>query len=279
MNRVRLSLPLCLLCLLVMVLSGEMAPQESTSSNPDVRKMPITLHGTTTLRNGMREVPLSSKFATLRITNNLHRPIFVVVRGDGHIVFGGNMPASTAECVFDTQSLAQLELPLGSYSVSAKADGYFANAVDVQASSIDNYYVEVGTEPGFCGETKQASETADTSNPPKAQTESSIQAHIDQIAAGAHQELPQPVQTSITAGQSPGWSIENATGYQLHLYLSGPAERDFVIQNGGSINIDLPPGSYRIAAEVSNKAVKPFYAVRQLDVNARWSSHFHIARE
>jgi len=63
------------------------------------------------------------------------------------------------------------------------------------------------------------------------------------------------------------------------LYLSGPTEGDYVIANGDSVNIDLPPGSYRIAAEVSNKGVTPFYAVRQLNADTRWNSHFYIAHQ
>jgi hypothetical protein len=106
-----------------------------------------------------------------------------------------------------------------------------------------------------------------------------IRSQIDRIANGAHQDLPVPTQTSTTRGQNPGWSIENATGYQLHMYLSGPSERDYIIPNGKSINIDLSPGTYRIAADVSNKGVIPFYAVRQLDSNVRWTSHFYIGRQ
>lgn len=105
----------------------------------------------------------------------------------------------------------------------------------------------------------------------------SVRSAIDRIAKGSHQELPVPTQASTTPGESPGWLIENATGYQLHLYLSGPIEHDYVIQNGSSISIDLPPGDYRIAADVSDKSVLPFYAVRQLNATTRWQSHFYIA--
>jgi hypothetical protein len=58
-----------------------------------------------------------------------------------------------------------------------------------------------------------------------------------------------------------------------------PLLRDYVIPNGNSFAIDLPPGSYRIAASVSGKNVIPFFAVRQLNTNARWTSHFYIARQ
>ena len=107
----------------------------------------------------------------------------------------------------------------------------------------------------------------------------SVSATIDRIAKGSHQELPPPTQTPTALGQSPGWTIENATGYQLHLYLSGPTEHEYVIPNGNSINLDLPPGSYRMAAEVSSKNVTPFYALRQLDSGTRWKSKFYISQK
>jgi hypothetical protein len=105
----------------------------------------------------------------------------------------------------------------------------------------------------------------------------SINSAIDKIAQNPHQDLPQPTQSAVAQGQSPGWSIQNATVYRLHLYLSGPVQRDYVIPQGNSITIDLPAGSYRVAAEVSDKRIIPFYAVRQLNINTRWKSHFYIA--
>jgi hypothetical protein len=135
-----------------------------------------------------------------------------------------------------------------------------------------DYSGEVSSaEPTISGSRSQAKPSGSGSAP------RSISSAIDKIEQGRHQELPPPTQTAIVPGQSPGWSIENATGYQLRLYLSGPAERDYQIANGNSITIDLPPGSYRIAADVPSKGVLPFYAVRQLDSGTRWKSHFYIA--
>lgn len=110
-------------------------------------------------------------------------------------------------------------------------------------------------------------------------TADTVSSAIERIANGQHQELPQPIQVPLTAGQTPGWLIENATAYQLHLYLSGPVQHSYVIQTGGAMTIDLPPGSYRIAADVPDKSVLPFYAVRQLNADTRWKSHFYIARQ
>jgi hypothetical protein len=106
-----------------------------------------------------------------------------------------------------------------------------------------------------------------------------IDAEIDKIARGPHQDLPHPTESAVGPGQETGWSIENATGYELHLYVSGPARHSYVIPQGGSIAITLPPGNYRIAADVSASSVVPFYAVRQLMPSTRWSSHFYIARK
>jgi hypothetical protein len=104
----------------------------------------------------------------------------------------------------------------------------------------------------------------------------SVDAAINRIAGGTHQELPAPMQSPVTTGQNPGWAIENGTGYALHLYLSGPVVRDYVIPTGQSISIDLPPGNYRIAADVPDPSVLPFYALRVLPSGIRWTSHFYI---
>lgn len=106
-----------------------------------------------------------------------------------------------------------------------------------------------------------------------------IQAQIKRIAQGEHQQLPEPTQSYVLPGQKPGWTIENATGFQLHLYLTGPAARDYIIPSGKSIDIDLPPGSYRIAVDLSSKSVLPYYSERQLNDDMRWKLRFYIASE
>lgn len=173
--------------------------------------------------------------------------------------------------VCEIPEVVWVKLPRIEYIIEAKALGFLNARVALPPLSPGQYYslaLRKGTGSGEAGAPFSGTSQS---------TASSIESAINKITQGAHQELPPPVQTQVSPGQNPGWSIENATAYQLHLYLSGPVERDYVIPQGSSIAIDLPPGSYRVAAEVSDKSVIPFYAVRQLNANARWSSHFYIA--
>jgi hypothetical protein len=163
-------------------------------------------------------------------------------------------------------------IPAGDYTISTTSAQFEPTVSTLKGISSEAHTVFLlsSSGPGSADSRQTQPSSVDTDK---------VRSAIDRIANGSHQELPSPTQTSTAPGQNPGWTIENATGYQLHLYLSGPTERDYVIENSGSINLDLPPGSYRIAADVSSKSVIPFYAVRQLNADTRWKSHFYIARQ
>jgi hypothetical protein len=163
-------------------------------------------------------------------------------------------------------------IPAGDYTITTASAQFEPTVSTLKGTSTEGHtvFLLLSSDPN----------SADTHQALPGSTDADkVRSAIDRIANGSHQELPPPTQTSTAPGQNPGWTIENATGYQLHLYLSGPTERDYVIPNGNSINLDLPSGSYRIAADVSSKSVTPFYAVRQLNTDTRWKSHFYIARQ
>jgi hypothetical protein len=173
-----------------------------------------------------------------------------------------------------------VHVPQGEYEVGiASLDKAFLGNNATQAWSGPKIKIEGKSGISYWVSIKQKDKSAGVQPSTSLPQTSAIQQEIDRVAQGTHQDLPPPVQTSLSPGQNPGWTIENATGYQLNLYLSGPAERHYAIANGESINIDLPPGSYRIAADVSSGGVTPFYAVRQLNADTRWKSHFYIARQ
>jgi len=209
------------------------------------------------------------KGSIFTIVNTLPQPIVAYIQASNGIqVFQaqiaphGPVSTPTMTVVNAYPPLARLCLPPGEYRIGV----YDGGSEHIQAQSRRRYRVEVFSH-----------EVSATAVQPTPLIPDSIRSQIDRIANGAHQELPAPTQSSLASGQSAGWSVENATGYELHLYLSGPVERSYVIASGGPIAVDLPPGSYRIAADVSH-GVLPFYAVRQLG-DARWSSHFYLARQ
>ncbi|MGA2903179.1 MAG: hypothetical protein ABSD98_05085 [Candidatus Korobacteraceae bacterium] len=217
------------------------------------------------------------------IENHTRENVYVSISSGAFTYYGGGLSQAClvekglkshpqySTC--DIPDIVMVMLPRMEYSIEAKTPFItYEGRIDLPALSPGQHYVLALNKVMGNG---QAGGPLSGTIPQS--SASSVESAIDKITQGAHQELPPPVQTQVSPGQNPGWSIENATAYQLHLYLSGPVERDYVIPQGSSIAIDLPPGSYRIAAEVSDKSVIPFYAVRQLNANARWSSHFYIA--
>jgi hypothetical protein len=78
----------------------------------------------------------------------------------------------------------------------------------------------------------------------------SITTAINDIHEGTHQELPRPESSHVSAGEHPGWSIENATPYTIQVYLSGSVKRESVIPSGGSVSFDVPPGNYEEAVDL-----------------------------
>jgi len=70
--------------------------------------------------------------------------------------------------------------------------------------------------------------------------------------------------------------IRNETSYTLHLLMSGPVDRRLDLPPGGSSSIDLPPGSYRVAARADSGSVRPFYGVQVLEVGIEYTSQFYI---
>jgi hypothetical protein len=130
-------------------------------------------------------------------------------------------------------------------------------------------------EFGGAGVAKVSSPAGNSTAPPNTPT-STAESSIDRIAAGLHQDLPLATLTYLNGDESPGWTVENLTIHQLHVYLAGPVDRDYVIPTGRPLLIDLPPGTYRIAADVSDPSIAPFYGVREIPSGARWNSQFVI---
>ena len=87
---------------------------------------------------------------------------------------------------------------------------------------------------------------------------SGIQNAIDRIAASQHSSLP-PVQAG--AGDGP-IVLQNKTSSTLTVYFSGVDKRQEVIPPLGVVTLTLKPGPYKVAGELSDKSVRPFFGVR-----------------
>jgi hypothetical protein len=259
---------------LVAILTGTSLSQESASKERAAPHVSISV-----VERSASEMCFESRcrsevpdgFISIQLQNRLPGPIHATIddrSGSVEFLFNGRIAGNDGAPPvgpITSVSAAKIRVPVGAYEVTVESAVGSMVSTEIKGQSSRVYVVTID----YSGPSASSGSPGSHS--------SSIRSNIDQIAGGVHQALPPPTQSPLSLGQHPGWDIENATGYQLHLYLSGAAEREYVIPNGNSISIDLPPGAYRIAARVSSGGVKPFYATWQLGANARWSYQFYIA--
>jgi tetratricopeptide (TPR) repeat protein len=85
-----------------------------------------------------------------------------------------------------------------------------------------------------------------------------IQTSVARIEQSQHVTLP-PLQAG--SGTRP-LIIQNDTSSVLTVYLSGPTAQKQVIQPHVRVPVRLPPGVYKLAGELADKSVLPFFALR-----------------
>jgi hypothetical protein len=101
--------------------------------------------------------------------------------------------------------------------------------------------------------------------PPDAATASSVPVAIGQEIravekSGNYQRLPPATGSPSERAASLGVSeleVVNRTPYRIRVSLAGPVERAFEIAAGGSGNIDVPPGEYKLMASAVDGSVTP----------------------
>lgn len=167
------------------------------------------------------------EYTGILVSNNTHDVIHVViVKSDTSedVVLRGDIAAQSAnrskEKACYTPEIRTV-LPRAKYTVRISTEDYTAPPFDIDGEKGFGHSIHLGrVMPGcvWVDEGNVRREPTQLQLP----TAGSISVQIDRIAKGAHQELPAPARTSATPGQNPGWSIENSTGYQVHLYLSAP---------------------------------------------------------
>jgi len=79
------------------------------------------------------------------------------------------------------------------------------------------------------------------------------------------------VLTVVAAGLS---ASRAQTTSVLTVYLSGPSAQKQVIQPHARVPVTLPPGVYKLAGELADKSVLPFFAVR--NYSGGETEQFHI---
>jgi DNA-directed RNA polymerase subunit RPC12/RpoP len=99
---------------------------------------------------------------------------------------------------------------------------------------------------------------------------------ISAIRAGRHAQLPQGEGSPAELGGQTVINVQNSTGYELYFYISGPTSRQITLSAGVTRPINIPPGSYDVAAKVSDPRVTPFYGRHNYAANAEYSEQLYI---
>jgi hypothetical protein len=88
---------------------------------------------------------------------------------------------------------------------------------------------------------------------------------IDQIATGDYEDLPPPQLTGDCSGGAATVAAVNGTDYSLSLYFAGIGGQSVTLGAGVTLNLQLPPGHYDVAASVPAPDVTPFLGVWDLE--------------
>ena len=88
--------------------------------------------------------------------------------------------------------------------------------------------------------------------------------------------MPAAQATATNLDGQTAMAVENATSYTLTVLLSGPASQRITLAPNTSQSVTLTPGSYEIAASVSNPSVTPFYGKEAFGANTLYSEKFFI---
>ncbi len=106
----------------------------------------------------------------------------------------------------------------------------------------------------------------------------SIDDAIGRIRGGQYSPMPPPQVFATGGAGSPKLTIENSTQYELHVYLSGPETRSISIPAGGTSVLDFQPGTFKLAAEIPNSSIIPFYGEQTFNNGTAYVEKFYIQR-
>jgi hypothetical protein len=110
----------------------------------------------------------------------------------------------------------------------------------------------------------------------KASGSDDVTGEINKIRGGAYTSMP-PMQTSRTPlGGNSRVAIMNGTNDTLFVYFVGTTTQKLEIMPNAVGIATLSPGSYEVAAKVSDSRVTPFYGKDNYGENIQYSSQFYI---
>ena len=108
-----------------------------------------------------------------------------------------------------------------------------------------------------------------SSNPAAPSSSLTIREEFDRITSRPYGSLP-PIQSTGASASRNGMAvleIKNDTAYTLTALFGGPTERRVEVAPGGSISVELLPGSYKVAGRVNAPGVLPSYGEHRFDAS------------
>jgi hypothetical protein len=98
----------------------------------------------------------------------------------------------------------------------------------------------------------------------------------DVVKSGRYNSLPPSQSIGVTGSGQPSLSIQNKTAYELTVLMAGAVEKSLVISAGGSQNVVVPAGTYRILGRVKAANVLPFYGTQDYASGGSYRESFYI---
>jgi hypothetical protein len=113
-----------------------------------------------------------------------------------------------------------------------------------------------------------------------ASPEPSVHDVVEKIRAADHAAMPPAQRVTVNALVAPGrtmMTVKNSTAYELSVFFDGPISTKLTIMPGASQDVDLAPGTFRVAGRVTAVDVLPFYGEETYSNSARYSVTFYVA--
>jgi tetratricopeptide (TPR) repeat protein len=117
--------------------------------------------------------------------------------------------------------------------------------------------------------------TASTALP----SEPTVRDEVEKIRSSDHGAMP-PAQRAMGTSTAYGrtiMTVRNSTAYDLSVFFDGSVAKKLTLAPGSSQDLDLAPGTFRVAGRVAAADVLPFYGEETYADSARYSVTFYIA--
>jgi hypothetical protein len=112
-------------------------------------------------------------------------------------------------------------------------------------------------------------------------SDTAVRAEVEKIRSGKYAPMPSSERTAGAAPLVAGpttMNVKNLTDYDLSVFFDGPISARLTIKPKESRDLELVPGTFRVAGRVDAGDVLPFYGEETYARSARYSLTFYIAQ-